>query len=321
MRYWLVMPAAGVGRRFGNTKPKQYAPLQGRTVIEWALAPFLADPSCAGVSISLAAEDPYWRVPELIFAGGGVERSHSVRKGLAALGTRAAADDWVLVHDAARPCLAPNDLQHLLDRLHSHPVGGLLATPAADTLKRANTEPHTHTRADPRSSSAAHSSAERRRRTYIRSEVLPKIEPDTSAKPRTSTDPHSKAQPRSGSESRTSIDPRSSVPPRTSAESHASAAAPSSGSVDPEVDQTVDRAGLWRALTPQMFRYELLCDALDRAIANGRLPTDEAQALEWVGEHPLLVQGSAANIKITSADDLVLAAALLNARENATVTR
>ena len=60
MRYWLVMPAAGVGRRFGNTKPKQYAPLQGRTVIEWALAPFLADPSCAGVSISLAADDPYW---------------------------------------------------------------------------------------------------------------------------------------------------------------------------------------------------------------------------------------------------------------------
>jgi 2-C-methyl-D-erythritol 4-phosphate cytidylyltransferase len=331
MRYWLVMPAAGVGRRFGNTKPKQYAPLQGRTVIEWALAPFLADPSCAGVSISLAADDPYWgevaerltklpgRVPELIFAGGGVERSHSVRKGLAALGNRAAADDWVLVHDAARPCLAPNDLQHLLDRLHSHPVGGLLATPAADTLKRASTEPHT--RADPRSSSAVHSSSERRKGTYTRSEVLPKIEPDTSAKPRTSTDPHSKAQPRSAAESRTSTDQRSGVPPRTSAESHASAAATSSGSADPEVEQTVDRAGLWRALTPQMFRYELLCDALDRAIANGRLPTDEAQALEWVGEHPVLVQGSAANIKITSADDLVLAAALLNARENATVTR
>jgi 2-C-methyl-D-erythritol 4-phosphate cytidylyltransferase len=70
-----------------------------------------------------------------------------------------------------------------------------------------------------------------------------------------------------------------------------------------------------------MFRYELLCDALDRAIANGRLPTDEAQALEWVGERPVLVQGSAANIKITSADDLVLAAALLNARENTPVAR
>jgi 2-C-methyl-D-erythritol 4-phosphate cytidylyltransferase len=245
MRYWLVMPAAGVGRRFGNTKPKQYALLQGRTVIEWALAPFLMDPSCAGVSISLAADDPYWgevadrlaklpgRTPELIFAGGGVERSHSVRKGLAALGSRALAGDWVLVHDAARPCLSSNDLQHLLDRLGTHRVGGLLATPAADTLKRARLEP----------------------------------------------------------------------------------------AADPEVAQTVDRAGLWRALTPQMFRYEMLCDALDRALATNRLPTDEAQALEWTGEHPVLVQGSAANIKITSADDLVLAAALLNARESTPVAR
>src|SRR5580704_8953600 len=210
MRYWLVMPAAGVGRRFGNTKPKQYAPLQGRTVIEWALAPFLADPSCAGVSISLAADDPYWgevadclaklagHVPEIIFAGGGVERSHSVRKGLAALGTRAAADDWVLVHDAARPCLSSDDLQHLLNRLGSHRVGGILATPAADTLKRASTEL------------------------------------------RASVDLHSSAVPRPG------VDPRPSSGPR------------GTPVADPEVAQTVDRAGLWRALTPQMFRYELL---------------------------------------------------------------
>jgi 2-C-methyl-D-erythritol 4-phosphate cytidylyltransferase len=241
MRYWLVMPAAGVGRRFGSAMPKQYAPLQGRTVIEWALAPFLADPSCAGVSVSLAADDPYWgaiaerlakrpgRTPEIIFAGGGTERSHSVRKGLEALANRAAADDWVLVHDAARPCLSSEDLQHLLERIGTHRVGGIVATPAADTLKRASGAP----------------------------------------------------------------------------------VAPS----DPSIDHTVDRAGLWRALTPQMFRYKMLCDALDRAFASGRLPTDEAQALEWLGEHPLLVQGSAANIKITSADDLVLAAALLNARQ------
>jgi len=58
MRYWLVMPAAGVGRRFGTTRPKQYAPLQGRTVIEWALAPFLADSECAGIAVALADEDP-----------------------------------------------------------------------------------------------------------------------------------------------------------------------------------------------------------------------------------------------------------------------
>ena len=234
MRYWLIMPAAGVGRRFGTGRPKQYAPLQGRTVIEWALTPFLADPTCAGIVLALAAEDPYWgevsnrlagipgRIPELIFAGGGAERSHTVRKGLAALHERAAPDDWVLVHDAARPCLSPADLQQLLSSLGSHRVGGLLATPAADTLKRA-----------------------------------------VGATP------------------------------------------------GAEIEQTVDRAGLWRALTPQMFRYRMLCDALDHALLAGRLPTDEAQALEWMGERPVLVQGSAANIKITSADDLVLAAALL----------
>src|SRR3954466_6410142 len=97
MRYWLIMPAAGVGRRFGASQPKQYAPLHGRTVIEWALSPFLADPTCAGIVVALAAVEPCWeevstrlagipgRTPELISAAGGAERSHTVRKGLAAL--------------------------------------------------------------------------------------------------------------------------------------------------------------------------------------------------------------------------------------------
>jgi 2-C-methyl-D-erythritol 4-phosphate cytidylyltransferase len=188
--------------------------------------------------VVLAADDPYWaevasrltnlpeRTPELILARGGAERSHTVRNGLAALDARAASNDWVLVHDAARPCLTSSDLQQLFEHLRSHPVGGLLATPAADTLKRASGDGH-----------------------------------------------------------------------------H-------------EIDQTVDRAGLWRALTPQMFRYAALCDALDRALGSGRLPTDEAQALEWVGQRPVLVQGSAANIKITSADDLLVATALLGARDD-----
>ena len=275
MRYWLVMPAAGVGRRFGHTKPKQYAPLQGRTVIEWALAPFLTDPRCAGVSVSLASDDPYWgevaerltrtpgRTAEIIVAPGGAERSQSVRKGLEALAGRATPDDWVLVHDAARPCLSAHDLQQLLERLGSHRIGGILATPAADTLKRAGAA----LRAD--------------------------VGATTASAPTLAVTPPTEPAPSAGA-----------IP--------AQPASPA----DPEIDQTVDRAGLWRALTPQMFRYKLLSDALDRALASGRLPTDEAQALEWTGEHPVLVQGSAANIKITSADDLVLAAALLNAREH-----
>jgi 2-C-methyl-D-erythritol 4-phosphate cytidylyltransferase len=222
MTYWLVMPAAGVGRRFGADRPKQYAPLCGRTVIEWALAPFLADSRCAGAVVALAADDPYWTdiaPPAVIVTAGGEERSHSVRSGLAALAGGAMGDDWVLVHDAARPCLSRQDLDRLLNELETHPVGGLLATPAADTLKRAD--------------------GARR------------------------------------------------------------------------IEQTVDRTGLWRALTPQMFRYGRLCEALDRAHAAGRIPTDESQAIEWLGDRPVLVAGAAANLKITSAADLAIAAAIL----------
>src|SRR5579863_6530537 len=222
MRYWLVMPAAGIGRRFGTHRPKQYAPLCGRTVIEWALAHFLNDERCAGAVVALAPDDPYWAAlapATVLVAPGGQERSQSVRNGLAALAERAAGDDWVLVHDAARPCLPREDLDRLLAELATHSVGGLLATPAADTLKRADA---------------------------LR-----------------------------------------------------------------EVEQTVDRAGLWRALTPQMFRYGRLCEALDGAHAAGRSPTDEAQAIEWLGDHPKLVEGAAANLKITSAADLAIAAALL----------
>ncbi len=253
MRYWLVMPAAGAGRRFGGRSsgehiPKQYAALRGRTVIEWALAPFLADSRCAGVVVALAADDQWWpkvaeRIPAVAVCQGGAERSESVRNALAALNRRAGKDDWVLVHDAARPCLARADLDRLLEQVGAHSVGGILAQSVADTLKRAE-----------RSQSAAAAGA------------------SSGADPKAST-----------------------------------------GIVS--IEQTVDRAGLWRAGTPQMFRYARLLDALERALVAKRFPTDEAQALEWLGEHPLLVEGSAANLKVTTADDLALAESLLAGRE------
>ena len=287
MRYWLVMPAAGVGRRFGENIPKQYAELHGRTVMEWSMAPFLYDSRCLGVVVVLGHGDAYWptvaarlpdvtgatrasganiaaaladatrvaeraaertggadtegftdpglslptvpavTLPKVITATGGGERSHSVRNGLTALSGRAASDDWVLVHDAARPCVSRQDVDRLLDRVQSHAVGGILAAPAADTLKRAG-------------------------------------------------------------ESK-------------------------------EIIQTIDRTSLWRALTPQMFRYTRLCEALDRAHADGRTPTDEAQALEWTGERPIVVEGSTTNLKITSADDLVIAVALMAAHAGISV--
>ncbi|MGC1457710.1 MAG: 2-C-methyl-D-erythritol 4-phosphate cytidylyltransferase, partial [Steroidobacteraceae bacterium] len=84
MQYWLIMPAAGSGRRFGTQVPKQYAPLLGRTVIEWALQPFIADGRCAGIVVALASADPWWpqvaaRLPtEVATVAGGDRRSESV---------------------------------------------------------------------------------------------------------------------------------------------------------------------------------------------------------------------------------------------------
>src|SRR4051794_33468056 len=142
MRYWLVMPAAGVGTRFGERIPKQYTTLRGRTVIEWALAPFLGDGRCAGAAVALASGDTRWpkvaeRIPAVTVCQGGAERSESVRNALLALNRRAVKEDWVLVHDAARPCLPAADLDGLIAQVAAHPVGGILAQPVADTLKKA----------------------------------------------------------------------------------------------------------------------------------------------------------------------------------------
>src|SRR5688500_9878508 len=112
MRYFLVIPAAGSGRRLAATIPKQYADLGTTTVIEHALAPFAADADCAGIVIAIASNDPTWpliaaRRPRTVeVAAGGAERAHSVQSALHTLATRARADDWVMVHDAARPCFS-----------------------------------------------------------------------------------------------------------------------------------------------------------------------------------------------------------------------
>lgn len=231
MRYFLVIPAAGSGRRLASTIPKQYAELGSSTVIEHALAPFEADADCAGIVVALAAGDATWpaiaaRRPRAIeVAAGGAERAHSVRSALHLLATRARADDWVMVHDAARPCFTGGDLARLKEELAGDEVGGLLAVPLADTLKRGAAD------------------------------------------------------------------------------------------VDrPFVEATIDRAGLWRAATPQVFRLGLLRDALDAALAAGKLPTDEAQAMEWAGHAPRLIAGRTDNIKVTTADDLALARAIIASR-------
>ena len=221
-RYWAVVPAAGVGARMKAARPKQYLPLGGRTVIEQTLSRLCAHPRIDGVVVALGSEDGYW--PDLGFrcdkrletVDGGNERCHSVLNALARLSSFGDDRDWVLVHDAARPCLRAEDVDHLIERVESSgAVGGLLAVPVRDTMKRSD---------------------------------------DAGG-----------------------------------------------------VERTVERANLWHALTPQMFRLGALRDALNGALEAGGLVTDEASAMEWAGHRPLLVEGRADNLKITRPEDLALA--------------
>ncbi len=218
---WAVVPAAGAGRRFGAATPKQYLDLAGRPVIEWTLSLFVEHQRIAGVSVALDSQDRFWSAipyadhPKVARADGGNERCHSVLNALESLARHAEPDDWVLVHDAARPCLRPEDLDRLIAELEQDPVGGLLGVPVRDTMKRGDASGH--------------------------------------------------------------------------------------------VIATVDRAGLWHAYTPQMFRLGALSPALRDAIARGDWVTDEAAAMERLGHRPRLVEGHGDNIKITRAEDLPLA--------------
>lgn len=145
--FWAVIPAAGVGARMAADRPKQYLPLAGRTLIEHTLACFLDHPALKGVVVSLAEDDPFWPAlpcahdPRVQRAPGGAERADSVLSALLQLSAQGAGEqDWVLVHDAARPNLARSDLDRLLTALADDAVGGLLAVPARDTLKRADAD-------------------------------------------------------------------------------------------------------------------------------------------------------------------------------------
>lgn len=234
-RLWAIVPAAGRGERFASSEtpnlPKQYTPLLGSSVLEWSLRALLAEPRIHAIVVVLAAGDSHWpqvaaklNSPKLMTTIGGAQRQDSVVNGLDFLSSRAAADDWILVHDAARPCLSSRDIGALADELQnksgdsaSAVNGAVLAAPIVDTVKR----------------------------------ELP-----------------------SGVE-------------------------------------TVDRAGLWRALTPQVFAFAPLRRALQDAARAGVAVTDEAQAMERIGIRASLVSGSPFNIKVTRAADLSVAADIL----------
>lgn len=138
------MPAAGVGARMQANCPKQYLPLAGQSVIEQTLQRLLALPFIDNVLVAISPSDAYWGELDISTWGcvrtvaGGDERADSVLNGLQSLCGTAADNDWVLVHDAARPCVSPAAIENLYTSCQSHPVGGILGVPVADTLKKVN---------------------------------------------------------------------------------------------------------------------------------------------------------------------------------------
>lgn len=226
-RHFAIVPAAGSGSRFGSEKPKQYLSLLGRPLLHHTLAALVACPEIDRVWVVLSPDDGEWDRYDWSDLGpkletlrcGGTTRADSVGNGLRAAAMVAADDDWILVHDAARPCLSREMLVTLLTELADDQVGGILAVPVADTLKRADGEQR--------------------------------------------------------------------------------------------VAATEPRDGLWQAQTPQMFRYGLLKDALEKCGA----VTDESGAIEALGLRPRLVRADATNLKVTYPADLVLAALILRGRK------
>ena len=143
---WAVMPAAGRGTRLGGDLPKQYLNVAGRTLIEHSLRALLGHPDVDGVVVALHPDDPYWagwREMEgkpIYTCMGGAERADSVLAALQGLPATVSEDQWVLVHDAARPCLRGVDLSRLLAIGQADPIGAILAAPVRDTIKRADTD-------------------------------------------------------------------------------------------------------------------------------------------------------------------------------------
>jgi 2-C-methyl-D-erythritol 4-phosphate cytidylyltransferase len=215
-RLWCVVPAAGRGARYASELPKQYLQIAGKSVLRWTLERLALHPRIAGLVLVLSAEDVHWTgdmqihdKPVLKVIGGN-QRSDSVLAGLLALSANVDEQSFVLVHDAARPCVLAADIDALIEQ-GTAAGGALLAAPVRDTLKRAD--------------------------------------------------------------------------------------------ADRRVLATESRESRWRALTPQMFRLGELIAALESAREKGLMVSDEAMAMEHAGFRPLLVEGRADNLKLTTPAD------------------
>lgn len=215
--YFAIVPAAGIGNRMQIDLPKQYISINGKKILEYTLTTLLDYPKFKKCVVIINKKDTHWSdlqfsSPHLLTVLGGEERCHSVFNGLLALKPFAKKNDWVLVHDAARPLLHQSDIDKLIMHLDNHPVGGLLGHPIKNTIKH----------------------------------------------------------------------------------------------LDNQRFETLDREKLWEAVTPQMFRYHWLLNALDSAIRKNQFTTDEANAIELFGQQPKMVEGRTDNIKVTDKEDLNL---------------
>ena len=215
---WEVIPAAGIGKRMGSDIPKQYVSVRGKTVIEHTIDNFISRKEIQNICISISESDNYWSTlpisknKKIITTVGGNERYESVYNGLRALQDKANDDDWVLVHDAVRPCLKKSIIDRLITDISSHDVGGILALPCFETMKRVNNSN--------------------------------------------------------------------------------------------EVEETINRETIWRAQTPQVFKYQKLLLAIEKVINENIFITDEAMAMELSNHKPIVILGDENNIKITHKTDL-----------------
>jgi len=230
-KYFLVVPASGIGQRMNSTIPKQYIILEnGLTILDQCLNTILSNDLISGFIVALDKKDSYFKSsnfakdPKLIsIATGGKERFNSVLNALNALDQNAKPNDWVLVHDAARPCIRKEDINKLIEEVADDKVGGILANRIVDTVKQIN----------------------------------------------------------------------------------------NGGLVS-----TIDRQKLYIAQTPQMFRYAILKDSIEKAIESNMHITDESEALESLNYSIRIVEGSSSNIKITTQEDIHLANYFLKHHEN-----
>jgi 2-C-methyl-D-erythritol 4-phosphate cytidylyltransferase len=137
-----IVPAAGIGSRMGADCPKQYLSLHGKTILEHTLCKLLQIKAIEKIVVAVSEQDQHWQSlsvfndPRIETVMGGAERSDSVYAGLQSLMEEARPADWVLVHDVARPCVRKKDIEQLMTRLADDEVGGILAVPVSDTVKR-----------------------------------------------------------------------------------------------------------------------------------------------------------------------------------------